>query len=187
MKLRLLTGRGPTEMIAIFCPSPLSSEFGTKFNAEARIWPQHMKGRLVRDLESVTLSVGTTIGPCGIAYCRAYGVSLRWTVPFPLCAPSRASGYEAQPQRHAMLSLITQVGPATFRTPHSGLRKDFRSIIDRKSVTLSIGTPLCPYPISYRRAYGLFTSGLFLKNLRRPLCGLGVYPTAQTFPFKTPK
>ena len=30
----------------------------------------------------------------------------------------------------------------------------------RRSVTISFGTPLCPYRIAYRRAYGLFTSGV---------------------------
>jgi hypothetical protein len=39
--------------------------------------------------------------------------------------------------------------------------KGFWWLTHQKSVTLSIGNPLCPYPISYRRAYGLFTSGLF--------------------------
>jgi len=38
--------------------------------------------------------------------------------------------------------------------PHSGLRRGFRWLSHRKSVTLSIVTPLCPYPIAYRRAYG---------------------------------
>jgi hypothetical protein len=48
---------------------------------------------------------------------------------------------------------------------------DVRVLSTRKSVLLSVGTPVCPYPIAQRRAYGLFTSGLFLKNLRTPLCG----------------
>jgi hypothetical protein len=56
--------------------------------------------------------------------------------------------------------------------PHSGLRRGFRSIMDRKSVTLSIGTPLCPYPIAYRRDYGLSFRWTVLKYLRSPLCGL---------------
>ena len=59
-------------------------------------------------------------------------------------------------------------------TPHSGLRKDFRQIIDRKPMTLSIGTPLCPYPFSYCRAYGLFASRLFWKNFWSPLSGSGL-------------
>jgi len=39
--------------------------------------------------------------------------------------------------------------------PHSGLRRDFWPEMGQKSVTLSLGTPLCPYPIAYRRAYEL--------------------------------
>ena len=30
----------------------------------------------------------------------------------------------------------------------------------QKSVPLSVGTPLCPYGIAYRRVYALFSSGL---------------------------
>jgi hypothetical protein len=48
-----------------------------------------------------------------------------------------------------------------YSIPHSGLRRDFLWIIHRLSVTLSVGTTLCPY--AYRRvvcliAYGLFTN-----------------------------
>ena len=56
-------------------------------------------------------------------------------------------------------------------TPHRGLRRGFRWLSHRKSVTLSIGTPLCPYPIAYRRAYGLSIRWTGSKNLRSPLCG----------------
>jgi hypothetical protein len=35
--------------------------------------------------------------------------------------------------------------------PPSGLRRDFRPILGRKSVTCSVGTPLRPYGIAYRR------------------------------------
>ena len=36
--------------------------------------------------------------------------------------------------------------------------------------TLSVGSPICPYGIVYRRVYGLPTSGLFagLRNVREP-------------------
>ena len=34
-------------------------------------------------------------------------------------------------------------------------RRGFRPEMCRKSVTLSVGIPLCPYPIAYRRDYGL--------------------------------
>jgi hypothetical protein len=57
-------------------------------------------------------------------------------------------------------------------SPHSGLRKDFRPEMGRKSATLSVGTHLCPYRIAYRRAYGLSFRWTVLKNLRRPLCGM---------------
>jgi len=56
--------------------------------------------------------------------------------------------------------------------PHStGLPRHFRPMSGRKSVTLSVGTPPCPYPIAYRRVYRLSTSGLFKKSLCSPLCG----------------
>jgi hypothetical protein len=58
-----------------------------------------------------------------------------------------------------------------FTQPHSGLRPGFWPEMGLKSVTLSIGTPLCPYPIAYRRAYGLSFRWTVLKNLRSPLCG----------------
>jgi len=45
--------------------------------------------------------------------------------------------------------------------PHSGFRTNFRHILGRKSVTLSVETPLCPYGIVYRGAYGLSTSESF--------------------------
>ena len=47
--------------------------------------------------------------------------------------------------------------------PHSGLRRGFRWLSHRKSVTLSLGTPLCPYPITYRRAYGFVLMDCFKK------------------------
>jgi len=55
--------------------------------------------------------------------------------------------------------------------PPTQLPRDVRSNIDRKSATLSVGIPLWHFPVAYRRAYGLFTSGLFANNLRSPLCG----------------
>jgi hypothetical protein len=58
-----------------------------------------------------------------------------------------------------------------FPQPHSGLRRGFRPEMGRKSVTLSSGTPPCPYPIAYRRAYGLSFRWTVLKNLRSPLRG----------------
>jgi hypothetical protein len=56
------------------------------------------------------------------------------------------------------------------QVPHSGLRRDFRWLSHRKSVTLSVETPLCPYGIAYRRGCGLSTTGLFKKPLCNPLC-----------------
>jgi len=47
------------------------------------------------------------------------------------------------------------------RLPNSALRRDFRAEMGRKSITLSVGTPLGPYDIAYRRAHGLSTRGLF--------------------------
>jgi len=38
-------------------------------------------------------------------------------------------------------------------------------------VTLSVGTPLRPYSIAYRRAWGLFAYGLFKKYPQSPLWG----------------
>jgi hypothetical protein len=55
--------------------------------------------------------------------------------------------------------------------PHIGLRRGFRPEMGPKSVTLSVGTTLCPYPIAYRRAYGLSFRWTVLTNLRSPLCG----------------
>ena len=59
-----------------------------------------------------------------------------------------------------------------FIVPHRGLRRDFGPILGQKSVTLSVGSPLCFDGIAYRRAYILSTPGLFKKFLRGPLCGL---------------
>ena len=55
--------------------------------------------------------------------------------------------------------------------PHSGLRKDAGLISDDLSVTFSAATPPYPYIISYRRVYGVSTSGLFKQSLGSPLCG----------------
>ena len=55
--------------------------------------------------------------------------------------------------------------------PHSWLRRGFRWLSHRKSVTLSLGTPLFSLPITYGRAYGLSFRWTVLKNLRTPLCG----------------
>ena len=47
--------------------------------------------------------------------------------------------------------------------PHS-CEEDLLAMVnacDAEAVTLSVGTLLCPYGIVYRRAYGVFTSGLF--------------------------
>ena len=38
----------------------------------------------------------------------------------------------------------------------------------QKFVTLSVGTPQCPYGITYRKAYGLLASELFNKSLFNP-------------------
>ena len=47
--------------------------------------------------------------------------------------------------------------------PHSGLRRYF--LAEFKQPTLSVGTTLCPYGISYHRVYTLSNSGLFEKSL----------------------
>jgi len=70
------------------------------------------------------------------------------------------------------LSTVNSIGKPPSH-PHSGLRRHcwLRS---RKSVTLSVGTPLCPNGNAYRRVYGSSTSGLFgwfKKSFCRPLCG----------------
>jgi len=43
-------------------------------------------------------------------------------------------------------------------------------------VTLSVGTPLCPYGVAYRRVYGVSTSGLFKKScvVRWVVCVCGL-------------
>jgi hypothetical protein len=46
-------------------------------------------------------------------------------------------------------------------TPHRGLPRDFRWKTHRLSVTLSVGTPLCPYAIAYCRVVCLIAQGLF--------------------------
>jgi len=57
--------------------------------------------------------------------------------------------------------------------PHSGIRRDFPAGLKGLSVTLSVGTPLHPDGIAYRRVDGLSNSGLFKKALCSPLCGTG--------------
>jgi len=54
--------------------------------------------------------------------------------------------------RHAELSLRGGPRGKAPTKPHSGLRKHFRPDLGRKSVTLTVGTPMCPYGIAYRRA-----------------------------------
>jgi len=58
-----------------------------------------------------------------------------------------------------------------FRVHTAGYEGTFWSDSDQLSVTLSVGTPIYPYGIAYRRAYGLSTAGLFKKPLSSPLCG----------------
>jgi hypothetical protein len=57
------------------------------------------------------------------------------------------------------------------RLPTQRASKGIWAMNARTSVTLSVGTPLCPYPIPYRRAYGLSFRWTVLENLRSPLCG----------------
>jgi hypothetical protein len=45
--------------------------------------------------------------------------------------------------------------------PHSGLRRGNMAKPKGLSVTLSVGAPLRPYGIAYRRTYGLFLRRLF--------------------------
>ena len=52
--------------------------------------------------------------------------------------------------------------------PHFGLPRDFRSIAGHRPVAVSVGTPLCPYGIAYRKSYGLSTSGLFKNSVVPP-------------------
>ena len=54
--------------------------------------------------------------------------------------------------------------------PHSGLRVDVLSEFNHLVIALSVGTPLCPYGIAYRRTYRSFTSRGFRKSLCIPLC-----------------
>jgi len=42
------------------------------------------------------------------------------------------------------------------------------------SVTLSLGTPLCPYEIAHRRRYGICDSGSSKKKVHILLCGTSV-------------
>ena len=50
--------------------------------------------------------------------------------------------------------------------------KGFWSDSDHLFVTLSVGTPPCPFGIAYCRAYGLSTCTLFTKSLYSPLSGI---------------
>ena len=43
-------------------------------------------------------------------------------------------------------------------------RRSCFSDYDRLSVILSVGNLVCPYDVTYRKAYGLFTSGWFKKS-----------------------
>ena len=54
--------------------------------------------------------------------------------------------------------------------PHSGLRRDFRPTLGRKSDTLSAGTPLCPYGIAHRRTYGLILGYSNFRVIQKYFC-----------------
>jgi len=45
------------------------------------------------------------------------------------------------------------------------------NIVTRKSITLSVGTPLCPYGFAYRRVYG---SKSITLSVGTPLCPYGI-------------
>ena len=55
--------------------------------------------------------------------------------------------------------------------PHSGKPNGFLPRFKRVSVTLSVGTPRCPYVIAYRGVHGLSDSGSSKKPRCSPLCG----------------
>ena len=67
------------------------------------------------------------------------------------------------------LSTVNSIGILPSH-PHRGLRRDFR-LKGQKSITLSVGTPLCPCGNAYRRVYGLSPPGLFKQSLCRLLGG----------------
>jgi len=50
-------------------------------------------------------------------------------------------------------------------------KKDTIAKSRRRSVTVSVGSFLCPYGIAYRRGYEYFTRGLLKTPPRSPLCG----------------
>ena len=56
-------------------------------------------------------------------------------------------------------------------SPHSGLRRKVRVLSARKTVILSVATPLCPYRVAYRRAHARFTRGFSEQNFE--VCGVG--------------
>ena len=56
----------------------------------------------------------------------------------------------------------------------SGLPRDLRSTLGRKSVNLAKGTPLGPNGIAYRRILWFNIEWLFMKCQCYPLCGLAV-------------
>jgi hypothetical protein len=81
-------------------------------------------------------------------------------------------GCRAAPAKHivpaATIASCLGVGNRVKRfgyRPHTGLQRGFRALKARKSATLSVETPLCPYSIGYRGAYGSFTSGLHKNSL----------------------
>ena len=55
---------------------------------------------------------------------------------------------------------------------HSRLRRENMAKFEVLSVTLCVGTPLHPYSIFYRRAYGISTRRLCRRSRWSPLCGL---------------
>jgi len=90
-----------------------------------------------------------------------------WLEPFPVKKP--VEPFQLFPHHSAKGKRALQRRVPSKPCSCSWLRSDFRVEIARKSVTPSNGTPLCPYGIAYRRAYGLSTSGLFKPSLCTPV------------------
>ena len=117
----------------------------------------------------VTLSVETRMS---LRYCLPYGLSnILGFDSHPEAGPWEEDTLEPWPGHTAVFEGSgCRVQGAGFWVQGFGCRvqgSGFRvgSLCDRKSVISSTGTPLCPFPSSYRRAFGLFTSGLFVKDL----------------------
>jgi len=108
----------------------------------------------------------------GTLALRASKGEVRTPLPTPFSPPYRGTSLTRERiplgpySRHMPRALWWSYGRGAVSyergtpVPHNGLRRDFRQTLGQKSATSSIGTPLCPYGIAYRRAWGSSKSGL---------------------------